>query len=305
MATIINTSTKEKVYLQFQHTFGRGADNSTKINIPDVSNKHATIFWQAKHWNIKDHSRNGTIINRNFIHNQAIRLNQDDLIKFGKDSSAEWKIEDLSPPLSYLKSLMSDKLIILKEVYYALPDKRNPEIEFLRGNNQWTLRKNGKALHLEDLQTFELGNERWVFVKNNLSDETVDYGRIKNDALFAFRLSANQEQVRVKIIVEALEMDLGERSYNLMLLILARKRQEDIQAGYSPKNQGWMWVEHLTEQLSKEELREIDQYNLNVRIYRLKQQLLKLQPYGSQFVNIIERRRGEVRFNHENIEIEG
>lgn len=64
-----------------------------------------------------------------------------------------------------------------------------------------------------------------------------------------------------------------------------------------------MDVETLVNKLSKEELKEIDQYNLNTRIRRIRKGLLALQPYGNQFVNIIERKRGAVRFNHTKIHI--
>ncbi|OJJ22133.1 hypothetical protein BKI52_08840 [marine bacterium AO1-C] len=303
MATIINLLTKASIYLHIQHTLGRGSDNTTKINIPDVSSRHATIFWQDNQWFLKDHSLNGTLVNKKFTHQKTVKLSQGSVIKFGRDFSSEYKVTDLKPPKSYLVSLNSSQQFILEKDYYALPDKKNPTISLTLVDNIWQLEKNGETYLLDDRQTFEVAQQRWMFVKNDLTEDTIDYGKLRNKAWFLFTVSTDQERVRVQIEMGENSMDLGVRAYNPMLLTLARKRLEDIEARYPPKDQGWMMMEQLTAMLSKEELKEVDQYHVNVRIHRIKEQLLKLQPYGSQFVSIIERRKGEIRFNHDKIKI--
>ena len=210
---------------------------------------------------------------------------------------------DLAPPKSYLTSLTNSQQFILEQSYYALPNGDNPEVMLSLIDNTWQLEKAEETYMLEDRQVFEVIRQRWMFVKNELGDETVDYGQIKSQAWFVFTLSTDQERVRVQIKTGENSMDLGERAFNQMLLMLARKRLVDMQAGYPLKDQGWMMMEQLTTMLSKEELKEIDQYHVNVRIHRIKEQLIKLQPYGSQFISIIERRKGEIRFNHERIKI--
>lgn len=303
MATIVNLLTKAPIYLHIQHTLGRGSENATKINIPDVSSRHATIFWQENQWFLRDHSRNGTIVNKNFTHNKTIKLAKNNVIKFGRDFSSEYKVMDLTPPKSYLLSLTNSQQFILNKSYYALPNGETPEVTLSLIDNIWQLEKAEETYVLEDRQIFEVTGQRWMFVRNELGDDTVDYGQIKSQAWFVFTLSTDQERVRVQIAMGENSMDLGERAFNHMLLMLARKRLEDIQAGYPLKDQGWMMMEQLTAMLSKEELKEVDQYHVNVRIHRIKEQLLKLQPYGSQFISIIERRKGEIRFNHEKIKI--
>ena len=303
MATIINLLTKNPIYLHIQHTLGRGSDNATKINVPDVSSRHATIFWQENQWFVKDHSLNGTLVNKKFTHQKTVKLSQGSIIKFGRDFSSEYKVSNLAAPKSYLVSLTSSQQFILEKEYYALPNEKRPVVELLLADGVWQLKKDSKSHFLEDRQTFEVAGQRWMFVRNKSTEDTIDYGKLKNQALFIFTMSTDQERVRVQIEMGENLMDLGERTYNHMLLILARKRLEDSKIEYPPKDQGWMMMEQLTAMLSKEELREVDQYHINVRIHRIKEQLLKLQPYGSQFVNVIERRKGEIRFNHEKIKI--
>ena len=305
MATIENTITKKTIYLNSQHIFGRSPHSSTQLDAKDVSKSHATLYWQGGSWHIKDHSRNGTAVNGNFLHNSIERLTKGQALKFGKDPSTHWKVVDVAPPLNYLELLVSPHSIIPLEVYYALPNEENPEIAFFcTPDRQWKAEIAGETLELEHHQTFVCNNEKWRFVRNELVDETVDYGRIKQHAWFEFTLSADQEKINIKITVNALSMDLGEHSYNYLLLTLARKRLEDIEAGYEPKDQGWQSIEYLTRELSKDELKEVDQYNLNLRIHRLRKGLQKLKPHGSQFVNVIERRKGEIRFGHPKIKIQ-
>ncbi|EAY27011.1 FHA domain-containing protein [Microscilla marina] len=303
MAIIQHILTKKKVYLHHQHTFGRSSDNTTKVNLPDVSYKHADIYWHNHHWYLKDHSRNGTLVNKQRVHNRAIKLDKHSNIKFGKELAAEWHIVDLEAPQSYLKSFDSSEYIVLNQRSYALPNETAPEVFFLLADGRWTCKAGGSIFQPNDLYTFELNNQRWVFLSNQPAYETIDYGHIRQQAWVILKPSLNQERVHAKILIKEIEIDLGERAYNQLLLMLARQKLTDIATGIAPEEQGWIWVEQLIEQLSKEELRDVDQYNLNIRIYRLKQQLLKLPPYGSQFINLIERRKGEIRLNHGQVKI--
>lgn len=306
MATIENTITKNTIYLNSQHIFGRSPHSSTQLDARDVSKSHATLYWQGGLWHIKDHSRNGTVISGKFLHNSVERLAKGQTIQFGKDPTTQWKVKDIAPPLNYLELLGSTPMIIPLESYYALPNEETPEIAFFcTADRQWKAEQAGETFEPEHHQVFVCNNEEWRFVRNELVDETVDYGRIKQNAWFEFTLSADQEKINIQITVNELAMDMGEHAYNYMLLALARKRKEDIDAGIDGKDQGWQSIDALTYELSKEELKEVDQYNLNLRIHRLRKGLQKLKPHGTQFVNIIERRKGEIRFGHHNIKIEG
>ncbi len=307
MATIINLFTQNTVYLHFQHTFGRGNDRITQISPrnSDVSTNHATIYWREKHWYLKDHSRNGTLVNRSFLHKNTVKLKPRDIIRFGNDPSTEWQIVDLAPPQSYLRPLHTQAGMILLDTYKALPNGESPEVTFFyTTEKQWKLEKSGETYVLEHQQIVDFDGQQWLFVKNEWIDDTVDYGIIKMQAYFQFTISTDQEKIAVKIITKDGAMDLGERSYNYLLLTLAQKRQKDAQVGLPLKDQGWVEVGYLLDELSKEELKEVTLYNFNVRVHRLKEHLFKLQPYGKQFVDILERRKGEIRFNHSNAQFD-
>ena len=56
--------------------------------------------------------------------------------------------------------------------------------------------------------------------------------------------------------------------------------------------------------MSKEFQREIDEYQVNTQVYRIRKLLLSLRPYGNLFTGVIERRTGELRFAHPFFRIE-
>ena len=304
MATIINLSTQEIVYLHFQHTFGRSPEKTTRFptKSTDLSTNHAVIYWREKHWYLKDQSRNGTLVNRDFLHKGTRKLKKGDIIKFGNDPATVWQVRELAAPQSYLKPLNIKTEILLLDSYKALPNGEHSEITlFYTTEKQWKLEKGGETYTLEHQQVIDFAQQKWLFIENEGVDETTDYGIIKAQAYVDFTISTDQEKIVTKIVTQDTVMDLGERSYNYLLLTLAQKRQKDIKDKIPPKDQGWVDIWALLEELSKEELKEITLYNLNVRVHRLKEQLLKLQPYGKQFVDVLERRKGEIRFNHPNI----
>jgi len=63
-------------------------------------------------------------------------------------------------------------------------------------------------------------------------------------------------------------------------------------------------MDDLYEALSKELLKEVDAYYINTLIHRLRKNLINLPPYGFLFANIVERKKGKLRFGLPNFEIE-
>ena len=55
-------------------------------------------------------------------------------------------------------------------------------------------------------------------------------------------------------------------------------------------------MEELERNVSKELGYNIDKYYLNLQIFRLRKQFVKMKPFGNLFSKIIERRTGELRF---------
>ncbi|HAA20747.1 MAG TPA: hypothetical protein DCP28_19015, partial [Cytophagales bacterium] len=85
-----------------------------------------------------------------------------------------------------------------------------------------------------------------------------------------------------------------------ILAILATRMQEDIEKGLPEEERGWMDNEEVMTALNPEYMDEMDPYYINTQIYRYRKETKALS-YGPMFANLVERRRGRLRFNHPNI----
>ncbi|OED39574.1 hypothetical protein AB832_03960 [Flavobacteriaceae bacterium (ex Bugula neritina AB1)] len=300
MAIIRNNILEKSVVLKTQHVFGRNKHNAcTFIPDKDVSNSHATIFWKNGCWYIQDHSRNGTLINGKQLIHQVTKLRKGDTLQYGKNQTTKWEFVDTDMPTGYLISLKDkDKILSLPTAMDFMKGSATEITFFCTKDLQWKVEKEGKVIDLVHGLKLHFNNEEWMFIENTNIDETLDYGHIINQSYFQFTLSADEERIQVKIITNELELDLGERVHNYLLLALARKRLIDSDLEYVFNDQGWIDIDVLASDMSKEFNKEIDDYYLNVQIHRLRKQLNGLLPYGYLFSNIVERRKKEIRFAH-------
>jgi hypothetical protein len=105
------------------------------------------------------------------------------------------------------------------------------------------------------------------------------------------QVSLNEEHVTCAIgIGHALRADLGERGHHYCLLTLARLRMDDARRGLDASSQGWIDNNALATMLG------LDVAHMNIQIHRLRRQIDRALPAGVETVEVIERRRGEVRF---------
>jgi hypothetical protein len=296
MAQMKNKETMEIVYLNSQHLIGRNSRTcNTYLKNEDVSRAHGTIHWSNGNWFIQDHSRNGTLVNGVVIRKASIKLGIGDEMQFGRMDLSKWKILDLHAPLSYLRSL-KNKIVVL-ETCHAFPNEKKPDALIYRSKeNNWVAETKENTWMLEEGRNIRLGNEEWQFVENENSPDTLDYGETLKNSYFKFELSTDEEDIQIKIIIENEEISLGRRSHNYLLLTLARKRLADFHSGFELNEQGWVSIEALEKDVSKELGYEVDAYYLNLQIFRLRKQLTKVKPFGHLFTNTIERRAGELRF---------
>jgi hypothetical protein len=304
MASLINLQTEEIIVLNSYHQFGRASQNDTCIMSIDVSRNHATICWQNSTWKIIDHSKNGTIVDNRILCQSSRNLKEGNRIQFGGKDSNTWKVLDLKAPCSYLKSTSKKNNYIELSAAILLPSNESPEISLYKNSNaSWKLDTGKEIIELQNRNVYRLGNEDWEYIENEILDTTTDLNDISKYACVVFKISADEEAIDVKIVINDFQLDLGERVYNHVLLKLAQEREKFGKALVVSEKQGWMDMNELIGFLSKELLIEVDEYYLNVQIHRLRKRLMDLPPYGYLFSNIIERKNGELRFNHPNFKI--
>jgi len=306
MAILINTETKQPLVLRTQHIFGRHSGSSqTILKNPEASRLHASVFWNGSHWLIQDNSSNGTFLNNALITaGTKNRLKVGDSIQFGALNACIWIFNNEEPPKSLLVSLVDGINPIELEGVVVLPNEASPEITIYQvASGQWVFENSIGITTLESGRKVSTDNNSWIFIDAEISDRTQQADHILNkdstDIKLNFTVSKNEEHVSIKIKINRLQINLGERAHHYLMLYLARKRLTDLQQGLENSEQGWIDKDILCQQTG------LDEKHVNLQIYRFRKQLIQANPAAIQLLQIIERRRGELRFAFTSIQIKG
>ena len=301
MASIINSVTQELVILTPHYIFGRNpAIANTHLPQVDISQSHSSVFWARDGWYLRDHSRNGTLIDGELIRQSTRKLMKKHIIQFGSDESTRWRILDLEPPCPYLKSLKrKDEIIKLSFVTELCNQDQHEAAIYYLPEKGWFFERGGATSSLSHGSKILFQDDEWEFVSNGDIEETIDLGNIVARSYFLFHLSHDEEHISLQLVLSDEQViDLGSRSHNYMLLALSRRRLSDQLPEIAPEEQGWMQVSNLVKDLSREMRKDIDMYFLNLQIFRLRKQLYETLSFGYAFANVIERRSGEIRLGH-------
>jgi hypothetical protein len=113
-----------------------------------------------------------------------------------------------------------------------------------------------------------------------------------------FGVSQDEEHVRLEILDGERRLALGERAHHESLLLLARRRRADQEAGYVAAECGWLDVASLERMLG------IDTFTLNTHLFRARRQIAEVLSSWGVSLDPVERRRGQVRFGDVPFEIE-
>jgi hypothetical protein len=300
VAILRNRSTQRKIYLRTHHVFGRGRSADTLLENLDASQLHASIRWTGKTWELRDHSRNGTLLDGVRLSSpKGIELGVGANIGFGHDAGASWQVEDLSPPCNLLWPLGHDEPHITLGHSNLLPHGVAAELSIHHSEKgQWVCTTPEGSWILEDGDEVRLANKVWCFVLAAEVISTMDcmvggkpLQRVPQPEL-SFRVSQDEEHAWLELNDAGLHLDLGERSHHYALLILARLRLADAQRHLAPHAQGWVELERLAKMLG------LDPGHLNIQIFRMRKQLALAMPHGAHVPELIERRRGSLRFGN-------
>ena len=305
MSVLKNTALGKMVVLRATHTIGRSISSLLQIAENDISKNHATLSWEGDHWQLKDHSRNGSLLNGRLLHHASAKVTAETTLQFGSGKDTQWVMVNEKGPLSYLRAHTDKfKIIRLEEDHLVYPNVEDPLVSFFKtARLEWMMDDNESTRALMHNREYQFAGLTWTYYDNEPLQDTIDVSGAAETASIDCYLSSDEESVQIKIVVNDLEMNLGERVYNFLLLLLARKRLEDREAGFNESEQGWLFVEPLLAALSKELFREVDIYYFNVMIHRFRDHVRKLKPYGHLFANVIERKRGKIRLNYSSIRI--
>jgi hypothetical protein len=296
VAIFQSSITQQKTFLRSCHIFGRNPRADTQLESKDASQIHASVRWNGEAWEIFDHSRNGTTIDGAPLpgEKRAI-LNVGNVIRFGLSEQATWWVENLTPPGSMLLALRDGEPNIELQKFNFIPDERDPQASvYLSDGGQWVWENGEEVVVLKDGDIIDAGAASWKFICPLSIEATIGIDNAAPRTLlntrFHFQVSLDEEHVSLKVVMTGKIIDLGERIHHYCLLTLARKRLEDALRGIDPSGQGWIDMERLSVMLG------LDSSHLNIQIFRARSQLSRALPDAALLPNLIERRRGEVRF---------
>lgn len=296
MAVLENVNTGKRIILFCHHTIGRDQSNHCIIEKRNISRSHAIIHWENGMWYLTDVSSNGTFVNENHICHERVGLNINDLISFSGENTDSCKLLNADQPRSFLRALdCIENNIELPDGIVFWEDQMVKTI--YRDANQNFLYDDGEIVRYVIAGEFFVINKiEYEFIENEYLEDTKRYLDLIPNLYLELVLSCDEEDVYAKIHLNDLIFDLGCRTYNQLLLQLVRIRERDKVEGLTNNQRGWIKCKNLGDILSKEVLKEVDDYYINNLIYRLRKHVLELHPYGNIFANIIERKNGKLRF---------
>ncbi len=300
MAMLKEEGQESFLYLRNPHIFGR---NSAKVDTlltgNDISQIHASLRWNGQHWELIDHSRNGSFLNGKRLElNHKAKLEIGDKLHFGISPQRCWQVMNLKPPQALL--LASSPLATTAELqeFHFLPNATEAlGAVYLSPDGHYLYEDQEGSRILQDGDQVQCAGHVWRFFRPLHIEATEEavlaaLSTPKNLTPICFNFSANQneEHIFLSIDTKAKNIDLGERSHHYCLLTLARQRLADSQRGLDSHSQGWISVEELSRMLG------LNVTHLNTQLFRARSQIMQEAPEHSSLQTVLERRRGEVRF---------
>lgn len=299
MALLKNMATNEVLQLQRQHLFGSAHQWVDTLLVHEcITPVHAVIFFTNNVWQMESFATENTI---QIVHNgkrlsagNSVRLELGCTISFAPDTQ-QWRLINTDPPKLFLHAVHTQDLYIELSQTIELPAEGCKQLRLQRNeNDRWCCLKGEHSYELNEGSILAFTTEVWRFtaqlppgfIYNPLHSSNTSHA-----PLFWFYVSQDEEHVNIKVDFNASQFDLGERANHYLLLLLARKRRDDIAAGYDTVTQGWIDVDDVTKQL------RVEPNVLNMQITRLRRQFMKLKnDVPPLHKTVIERRPKQLRF---------
>jgi hypothetical protein len=288
-------------YLRDYHTFGRRKGSvDTELEYSYISKFHAVIEWREPNWLLKDVSKNGLKLNNKIIPAQKpVILKLADTIDFAGMGEVMLTINSLDAPVPMLVNTVSPNETIEISESILLPDEEQPELALYLcpDRQQWFSERVEQGIETgpyEHGDIITLSSSDWRFLLIADDQVTTEFNSKQNSldhVLFRFDLSQDEENTNLTLIENGLEIDLGERSHHYLLLHLLRHRTEQ------GDDLGWLDSQLLMKQLGLEET------HMNIQIFRSRKQVAAALPSSTGHSRLIERRRGALRANINNVVI--
>ncbi len=269
---------------------GRSRAADLVLGEPNVSGQHAVIEWADGGWVILDlGSRNGTYVDDVRVAvGERVGLRRGATLRFGRDSP-RWALGEDGPPTLVARELASGEQRLGEGGCLVLPGPQAPECSvYQERGGRWVVERDGECEAIEDraLVTLESGGVWRVHLPTATSATLQDEQAPPTIAGLRLRFmhSRDEEYVELVALHGERRLDLQARAHHYPLLLLARRRLADQEAGVGAADQGWIRQDELLRML------RMDASHLNIAIHRARTQLGQLGVADA--AGLVERRPG-------------
>lgn len=267
---------------------GRSRACDLVLTASDVSGQHALLRWTGASWELQDlGSRNGTHVDdaRVAVGARAI-VPLAARLRFGHEET--WTLLDASPPQLMAVRADTDEVRLGEDGILSLPDTHEPVLcIFQDAGGAWVCERGGESSALADHAIVSVGDVAWkVHLPGACRSTAQDAGGLVYVAGLRLRLIVSRDEEDIHALAFSGErvLDLQVRAHNYLLLLFARKRLADRDAGVPDAEQGWIHQHDLLRML------RIDENHLNIMVHRARTHLGRSGV--SDAATLIERRTG-------------
>ena len=261
---------------------GRNPLCHVQVDDRRVSAEHATISWRGDGWELRDlGSSNGTWVDGQPIDaGVPVRLTTASRLSFGQPGDA-WRLLEVDGPVPSARELMGDRRRDAVNGLIVLPDAEAPEVSiYCDAHGHWLAESPREVLRLEDQSIVPAGETVWrVHLPMPLAPTLREDAR--SSFALHFRVSADEEYVELDVVQGGTRHTIGARSFNYLLLVLARERMDDQERPES--EQGWLHQEDLSRKL------RISDVTVYTQIHRARQRLAEAGV--DRAAQVVERRQ--------------
>lgn len=245
---------------------GRSVDAELRITNPRASTQHAVLAWNDGGWRIKDlASRNGTVVDgRRLPPGEWIPIAEGMTLCFGLADEC-WTVSSDQPPGVTATCLATGQVLEGEHGYLCIADGAVVSTD---DGEQYVLEVGGRRARVKDREMVKIDHAVWrislppplTFDSQTVTAE----GVFRIDQLtLRFEVSRDEEHIEVSLHAPALCRKLRQRSFDYMLLALARARVADERdTSLTDAEHGWVYADELAMAL------QMDVTHLNVDIYR-------------------------------------
>jgi pSer/pThr/pTyr-binding forkhead associated (FHA) protein len=258
---------------------GRTADADLRIEDKRISSEHALLSWTNGIWEVRDlGSRNGTVVDGMRLEpGRRVPIRRGVSLKFGSPDH-HFTLESDAEPDVVAVCLDGDEILEGEHGHLQLSDN---VVLLTEDGTDYFLQRKDEREKVEDRQVVEVDSTRFRLLippASSLDGQTATAEGVllpKGVAL-RFEVSPDEEHVQVHLIAPGVSKILRPRSFDFMLLVLARARLADDGDPDTPEEErGWVYVDELAKDLG------LDVSHINVDIYRARRRFASAGVQGA------------------------